>query len=228
MADLLDKDTFIRCLPKKCKPTVSVAVVAEINKAITSNPEIRDLYRDNLLGFTDVMREGKYKMQSYIDAVRYVSYKLMGNNNTIAYTKTFPDRYQRLVNQGALPKDISAYACTYNKNKLVNLVFAQTLVPTHVLNADLHQEAINCQADMMRHAVSEKVRVEAANSLLIHLKPPTDGMKLDIIGETSDDLDQLKKLTRELALIQKKSLEDRIVDARTVAESSIIKEINPL
>jgi hypothetical protein len=228
MTDLLDKETFIRCLPKKCKPTVSVAVVAEINKGITSHPEIRDNYRENLLGFTDVMREGKYKMQSYIEAVRYVSYKLMGNNNTIAYTKTFPDRYLRLMNQGAEPKDISAYACTYNKNKLVNLIFAQTLVPTHVLNADIHQEAINVQASLMRTAVSEKVRTDAANSLLTHLKPPESGMKLDVVAETSDDLDALKKITRELALIQKATLEAGQTNARQVAESRIVKEINPL
>jgi hypothetical protein len=152
----------------------------------------------------------------------------MGNNNTIAYTKTFPDRYLRLMNQGAEPKDISAYACTYNKNKLVNLIFAQTLVPTHVLNADIHQEAINVQASLMRTAVSEKVRTDAANSLLTHLKPPESGMKLDVVAETSDDLDALKKITRELALIQKATLEAGQTNARQVAESRIVKEINPL
>ena len=221
-------DTFIRVLPKKCKVTVSKAIVVEVNKAITSDPELRDIYRDNLLGFTDVMKEGKYKMQGYIDAVRYVSFKLMGNNNTIAYTKTFPDRYQRLLGQGAEPKDISAYACTYNKNKLVNLIWAQTLIPTHVLNADVHQEAINTQAVLMRTAVSEKVRCDAANSLLTHLKPPEEGMKLDIAGAGDDSLNELKEVVRTLALTQRGLLESGLTSAQEVAESKIIKEINPL
>lgn len=226
MSDLLDMDTFVRCLPKRCKTTVSQAVVKEINKAITSEPEIRDIYRDNLIGFTDVMKEGRYKMPDYINAVRYVSFKLMGNNNTIAYAKTFPDRYARLVAQGAEAKDISAYACTYNKGKLVNLIFAQTLVPTHVLNADIHQEAINAQAAIMRNpAVSDKVRVEAANSLLIHLKPPETGMKLDLAGATDDSLEELRGITRQLALTQQAMMQQGQSNAREVAESKIVKEV---
>ena len=224
-SDLLDMDTFIKVLPKKCKVTVSKAIVAEVNKAITSDPELRDIYRENLLGYTDVMKEGKYKIQGYTDAVRYVSYKLMGNNNTIAYAKTFPDRYARLVNQGAAPKDISAYACTYNKNKLVNLIWAQTLIPTHVLNADVHQEAINAQAHLMRTASSEKVRCDAANSLLVHLKPPEEGMKLGVTAETSDDLNELKEITRQLALTQMGMMQNGKLSAQEVAESRIVKEV---
>ena len=224
--DLLDMDTFIRVLPKKCKTTVSKAIVAEVNKAITSDPELRDHYRENLLGYTDVMKEGRYKMRGYIDAVRYVSYKLMGNNNTIAYAKTFPERYARLAAQGAEPKDISAYACTYNKNKLVNLIWAQTLIPTHVLNADIHQEAINNQAAIMRNpAVSDKVRVEAANSLLVHLKPPETGMKLDVAAASSDDLNELKEITRALAAGQLALMNSGQANAKEIAESRIVKEV---
>ena len=153
----------------------------------------------------------------------------MGNNNTIAYTKTFPDRYDRLIKQNALPKEISAYASTYNKTKLVNLIFAQTLVPTHVLNADLHQEAINVQASLMRDAQSEKVRMEAANSLLTHLKPPeTAHIKLDITKGEDDSLSELKDITRQLALQQKQLLSSGVMNAKTIAESKIIKEVNPL
>jgi hypothetical protein len=224
--DLLDMDTFIRVLPKKCKTTVSKAVVDEINRAITSDSELRDIYRENLLGYSDVMKEGRYKIKDYLAAVRYVSYKLMGNNNTIAYTKTFPERYQRLVSQKAAPKDISAYACTYNKNKLVNLVFAQTLTPTHVLNADIHQEAINCQAALMRDpGVSDKVRSDAATSLLVHLKPPEGKMELDVAAASSDDLNELREITRLLAATQLKYMQDGTLNAKQVAESRIVKEV---
>jgi len=227
-SDLLDMDTFVRVLPKKCKTTVSKQLLDEVNRAITSDPELRDIYRENLLGYTDVMKEGKYKIQGYTDAVRYVSYKLMGNNNTIAYAKTFPDRYKRLVDAGAEPKDISAYACTYNKNKLVNLIWAQTIIPTHVLNADVHQEAINAQATLMRTAVSEKVRCDAANSLLTHLKPPEEGLKLDLRAGDNDQLTELKEITRQLALTQRNMLESGLSSAQEIAESKIVKEINPL
>ena len=227
--DLLSKDSMIRALPKRCKTLIHDTAVTEINRLITTDPELQEQYRDNLLGYVEVLRQGKYKINSYIDAVRYVSYKLMGNNNTVAYSKTFPDRYDRLLAGGAEPKDISAYACSYNKNKLVNLIFAQTLIPTHIMNADLHQEAINRQASLMRDAKSEKVRCEAADSLLKHLKPPEGAViELNVKASEDDSLTELKEITRTLAMTQKRMLESGTLNAQEVAESRIVKEVNPM
>jgi len=229
MPELLSRDALIAVLPKKCRNTLSPEAVDAINDAIVNIPELENGYRDNLLGYTDVIKDGKYKVQCYIDAVRYITYKLMGNNNTVAYTKCFPDRYDRLIKQNASPKEISAYASTYNKGKLVNLIYAQTLIPTYVYNADLHQEAINIQAELMRSARSEKVRGDAANSLLMHLKPPVNTqINLDLGVSQDNSLEELKEITRQLALQQKSMLDGKQIDAKTIAESKIIKEINPL
>ena len=59
--------------------------------------------------------------QDYVNAVKYVSHKLMGCTNLDAYVKTFPVKYQGFLNQGVLSKDIASYITAYNKSKLVNL-----------------------------------------------------------------------------------------------------------
>jgi len=124
-------EQFQRVLPKQVKAKLTPDMINNINGVI-SDPGIRDNYRDNLLSYTNVMQDGKYKIQSYIDAVRYVSHKLMGSSNVEAYTKTFPARYQRVIDENkhlepeAVGKILSSYVAAYNKTKLVVKVFEQT------------------------------------------------------------------------------------------------------
>ena len=84
-------------MPKKFRHNVTEDMVKFINA--TEGDEFRDIYKENLLGFSDVMQLGRYGMTEYLNAVKFVSYKLLGDSNTIAYAKVFPDRYQRLVDK---------------------------------------------------------------------------------------------------------------------------------
>ena len=154
---MLTLDQFQLALPDKVKKSINQELIDQINNTL-SDPEMYESYRDNLISYTKVMADGKFKVTQYIDAVRYVSFKLMGCTNIEAYTKTFPDKYQRFIQQGVQAKDIASYVTAYNKSKLVNLIFEQTLIPSHVLNQDLYQRALNVQADLMINAKSEKVR----------------------------------------------------------------------
>jgi hypothetical protein len=224
MSDLITKEQLARAMPSHVKTRITDELTNGINKLLVST-ELRENFRDNILGFTSVMADGKYKIYDYINAVKYVSYKLLGNSNIEAYVKTFPERYERYVSEGSDEKTISAYVSAYNKNKLVNLIYEQTLVPTHVLNADIYQKAINTQAYLMMHAKSEKVRSDAANSLLSHLKrPETQKIELDIGVKEDKSIDELRRATMELAIQQRKMIESGMYDAREIAHSKIINE----
>jgi len=222
-------EQFHRVLPKQVKAKLTPEMIKNINGVI-SDPGIRDNYRDNLLSYTNVMQDGKYKIQSYIDAVRYVSHKLMGSSNVEAYTKTFPVRYQRVVNENkhlepeAIGKILSSYVAAYNKTKLVVKVFEQTLVPSHILNADMYQKALNRQAYLMTHANSEKVQSDAANSLLTHLKmPEVNKIELDIGVKQDKSIDMLREATLALAKQQQAAINRGDMTAHDVAHSSIIQ-----
>ena len=218
----LTLEQFRIALPDKMKKSVNQELVDQINNTL-ADPEMYEAYRDNLLSYTRVMADGRFKVSNYIDAVRYVSHKLMGASNIEAYTKTFPDKYARFVAQGVVAKDIASYVTAYNKSKLVNLIFEQTLIPSHVLNQDLYQRALNVQADLMINAKSEKVRCDAANSLLTQLKAPEiKKIELDIGVKEDSVIGALRATTLELARQQRLMLESGAMNAREVAHSRLI------
>jgi hypothetical protein len=219
-------EQFHRVLPKQVKTSVNQQLIDQINTTLT-DPILRENYRDNLLSYTSVMQDGKFKIQSYLDAVRYVSFKLLGDSNIEAYTKTFPDRYQNFMVNGTSAKDIASYVTSYNKNKLVNLIFEQTLIPFHVLNADKYQKALNVQVELMVNANSEKVRSDAANSVLTHLKPPeTKKIELDISVKEDKSLSDLKSATMELVAAQRLALQAGSTTIEGVAHSKIISDVD--
>lgn len=221
---MLTLDQFQLALPDKVKKSINQELIDQINNTL-SDPEMFESYRDNLISYTKVMADGKFKVTQYIDAVRYVSFKLMGCTNIEAYTKTFPDKYQRFIQQGVQAKDIASYVTAYNKSKLVNLIFEQTLIPSYVLNQDLYQKALNVQADLMMNAKSEKVRCDAANSLLTQLKmPETQKVELDIGVKEDGSIAALRATTMELARQQRLMMESGAMNAQEIAHGKLIIE----
>jgi hypothetical protein len=215
----LTVDQFKMALPDKVKKSINQELVDQINQTL-SDPEMYEAYRDNLLSYTKVMADGRFKVQEYVNAVKYVSHKLMGATNIEAYSKTFPDKIQRFAMQGVTPKDIASYVTAYNKSKLVNLIFEQTLIPSYVLNQDLYQKALNVQAELMVSARSEKVRSDAANSLLSHLKmPETQKVELDVKVKEDGSIGQA---TLELARAQRLAMQAGQMTAEEVAHSRVV------
>jgi len=218
----LTVDQFRSALPDKVKKSINQELIDQIN-ATLSDPDMYESYRDNLLSYTKVMADGRFKMTDYVNAVKYVSHKLMGCSNIEAYSKTFPDKIQRFTSQGVAAKDIASYVTAYNKSKLVNLIFEQTLIPSYVLNQDLYQKALNVQAELMVSAKSEKVRCDAANSLLTQLKmPETQKVELDLNVKEDSSIAALRATTLELARQQRLMLESGAMNAQEVAHSRLV------
>lgn len=220
---MLTKDELIEALPPSVQGGVSDTLINELNQVIT-DPDFREAFRDNMVSYNRVLSEGKFKLSSYLNAVMYVSYKLMGYNNMDAYSLTFPQKFRGWLSSGKTNQTISASVAMYNKSKLVNLVYAQAVIPTHVLNQDKFQEAINHQYFLMKNAASEKVQSDAANSLLIHLKPPEEkNINLNVGIEETDSIKELKNAIFDLAQTQNKVIEAKTHTAAQIAASRIIE-----
>lgn len=223
MGEALTVKQFKRVLPRNMVKSLSDKMVEDINNIIL-DPEVHEAYRDNLISYTGVLSDGRFKIQQYVDAVKYVSFKLNGESNVVSFAKTFPDRYQSYIDRGTNDAAIASYVTSYNKNKLVNLILEQTLVPSHVLNADLYQKALNVQADLMMHARSEKVKTDAANSILNQLKrPEATKIELDISVGESQAIRDLNETTLNLVAQQKKMMQAGVMSLLEVAESNIIE-----
>lgn len=218
---MLTKELVERAVPANLKSSITQQLVDRINTAV-SDPIAAKEIQDNFISYTSVLKDGKFKTEDYLHAVMYVSFKLFGLSNLDAYAKTFPQRYADLVARGVASKDIAAYVSAYNKGKLVNLIMEQSLVPTWVLNAHMFQEALNTQADLMRNAQSEKVRTEAANSLLTHLKrPEAVKAQIDVNLKDSSGMTELKEAMRQMAQQQQQMIQDG-ASAKQIADMRIV------
>ena len=219
---LMTAEELRNALPVKVKKSVNQDLIDQIN-SVMSEPELYEAYRNNLVSYTSVMQDGKFSIDQYVAAVKYVSHKLMGCSNIDAYSRTFPQKIAGFNAQGVSAKDVASYVTAYNKGKLVNLIFAQSMIPTHVLNQDLFQRALNVQADLMLNSKSDKVKCDAANSLLNHLKPPeVKKIELDVGMKEDSVLASLRKTTMELVAAQRLAIQSGVHSAEQVGHSKVI------
>lgn len=218
----ITKELVARALPGNLKSAATDQLADMINQ-ISADPLIAEQIRDNFLSYTSVLKDGKFKVEDYLNAVAYCSYKLMGDSNQDAYFKTFPQRYANLVAAGRTPKEISSYVAAYAKGQLVNKIMEQTLVPSWVLNQHMYQAALNTQFKIMTDEdVSPKVRSDAADSLLTHLaKPKEAGPLINIdMGETSG-MNEIKDALARMAQ-QQQALINAGASTKEIAAQDIV------
>ena len=219
---MLDIKVVKDLLPKGTRSMVTQELIDKIED-INADPLMAEGFKDNFLSYIGVMKKGKYKIEDYLSAVRFVSHKLLGDTDIDAYTKVFPERYSRLEREGVTREQMGAYVTAYRKNKLVIQVMEQTLVPSHVLNAPLYQEALNVQVNLMMNARSEMVRSRAAESVMEHTRQPeTSKIELEIGYKDNDAIADLRAATNQLALMQLEKIQSGMSTTKEVAHSRIV------
>ena len=221
----------------KDKTTITDKLVETINMIILDEPEVGHLVRENFLTYTKVLQNGKYSMETYLNAIKFVSYKLMNMTNAEAYMHTYPDRYDKLekryvgvegLTQEEFEKKVSSYVYAVAKSQLVVTILSQVQIPTKLLNMGLLQEAINVEASLMRSARSEIVREKAANTPIQYLGQEEENkIQIDAGYKKDDIIEQyevaMKKMVEEqLVQIHKGADVKQIANAVTV-EAEVIE-----
>lgn len=225
--EVMTQEQFKLALPAQFRGNVSQDVMDGVN-ALLSDPDLAEAYRERLVGHTSVLREGKFKLESYLGAVKYVTQKMMGKSNLDAFIATFPDKYHDYVARGVSQKDISSYISAWNKSKIVTLIMEQALIPVWVGNADMYQQALNAQFDIGMNGSSEKVRVEALNSVLTQLKQPEKTkITLDISEEAGDTMAAVRKQMQDLADQSREFIQQGFGTAKEVAAQRLPFEVKP-
>lgn len=226
MTEVMSPEQFKMALPAQFRGNVTQEVMDGVN-ALLADPNLAEAYRERMIGHTSVLREGKFKLESYLGAVKYVTQKMMNKSNLDAYIATFPDKYQDFVARGVSQKDISSYVSAFNKSKLVNLIMEQALIPAWVGNQDMYQQALNAQFDLGMNASSEKVRVEALNSVLTQLKQPEKTkITLDISEDLGDTMGAVRKQMQDLADQQRQFISQGFGSAKEVAAQRLPIEVS--
>ena len=226
---MLTKSELEDSLPPHLKSSATQGLTDRINNAL-SDPIAAEQFRTNLVSYTSVLQHGRFKLDSYIHAVMYVSFKLMGKSDKEAYQLTFPSRWRKLAANGTDAKDIASYVSSYNKGQLVQKILEQTLTPAWVLNQHVFQETVNNLFQIVQGGKSEMARVQAGNALLNHLKAPEKKeVNINLGIQKSDGLAQLEGQLRELANQQVLAIEsgmgaDRIAGMPLIeGQATVIK-----
>ena len=216
-----------KALPTRLHTALGQELLDKVNTLNSEVPDAAENIRDNFITYVSVLSEGKYKLEDYLNAIKYVSFKLMGKTNRDAYRFTFPDRFWAMKEKEIPDKDMDSIISAYNRNKLVNAIYEKTIIPSWILNQDAYQEAINTQVKLMRTANSERVKAMAADSILNHLKRPENlGQAQLNINVNTSVLDDLQKNMLELVKTQRDLIKAG-VSTKEVAEQRIYVDVKP-
>ena len=221
---MLTLDQVRNALPPGNRNNVSQDMVNQLN-ALSKDPEEARYIRENFVSFSQVLMEGRFRLGDYVQAVMFVSYKVMNKTNIEAYRLTFPDRHAAMVKAGKAQKDIASIISAYNKGILVTKIMERAIIPTWILNQDMFQSALQTQYELMNDVmVSDKVRCEAANSLLTHLKKPEihkSELKIEIA--MNNGMAALEENLRKMSQAQLNMIEtDPNVSANDIAAMRLV------
>lgn len=209
-------------VPKQHKSKITQQFVDTINTMV-KDPQMAEMYQKNIVTYASVLQEGRFKLVDYFNAVLFVSYKMMGLSSMAAYQKVFPDKCKDMVARNVSQKDMQAYASTYNSNKLVTLIYEQTLIPDHIMYASVRHKAIAAQANLL-NSTNEYIVQKAADSLMNHLKAPVDAkISIDVGAKDTGVLSELANALSNLSKQQGEAIASGIVNTKEIAHSSIIE-----
>lgn len=228
--ELLSVEGLQKIYPRKVNRETLEECVKMMNESIVGMDSVmREHYRDNLVGVIDVIKEGeRIKFADYVKAVKFCSYKMAGYTDTRAYSLTFPERIERMAREGISNANLYVYANSYAKNKVVVEIMAKLMVPTHIMYQDYFHMAVKTQVEIMTDdKVSPKVRSDAANSLMTHLKQPEiKQAELKISTEDNGAIGHLADALASLSGKQRELLNSGAMRLKEVSEAVIIEVDN--
>ena len=209
-------------VPKQHRTKVSQSFVDTLNTMV-KDPQMAEVYQKNIITYSHVLQDGRFKLTDYFNAVLFVSYKMMGLSSMAAYQKVFPDKCRDMVNRNVSAKDMQAYASTFNKNKLVTLIYEQTLIPDHIMYASVRHRAIAAQANLL-NSTNEYVVQKAADSLMNHLKAPESAKISSEMGaKDTGVLADLSEALNRLSNQQSIAIQSGSLSAKQIAHAAIIE-----
>ena len=219
---MVHQNDLVEALPPQMRKGFNTATLETINKVI-GDPDVMERFKENFITYTTALQGHKYSLQQYIDAVMYVSYKKMGLKNIDAFKKTFPGKMQRYYRDNKSEAHINALVSSYNKTLIVTKIMEQSMIPVHILNQDAFQEAVNAQLKILRTSKNDVAVVKAADSLMNHLKPPTETkVQLDVAINETPAQQEFKAESARLAQVQRNLIANGGLTAKQIAEMPVI------
>ncbi len=222
-------------VPKHQRGMITERIVNVFNQLESEEGEdFAEHYKQNFIGLSHILKSSNYSITDYINAVKFISYKLLENSDIDSYQMTFPERYARLLSkwqeEGMTEEEIrerkiSPYVSAYKRNDIVKNLMEQALMPSRILNAPYFQQALNVQLDLMYNARSEMVKLGAAESVLKYTAPnESTKIELEVGVKGQDEVQALRDEMMRLASQQQLAIQSGINTSLEIAESKLLYE----
>lgn len=215
-------------VPRNFRGNITESFLDDLERSM-NDPEMGKIMKENFLTYTNVLNESAKNVTiwDYVNAVKFISYKIMGYSIEESWKKTFPNRAEELVKEGKLSW-INKYANGFNKTKIVNKIYEQTLIPSYVLNAPMYQRALNVLNDMiMNDEVRGMAKVKACETILNYTKPPeVNKAEVNVTIKQSDAITELREAAEAFAASMQNAVSSgqktvgEIIDAEVVKVTS--------
>lgn len=212
---------------------MTAETIEEINK-LAQDPDYGEDFLECYMNHLNLMSGNVARSHdSYVRALKFFTLVESGHKLVDAYIKTFPERYQA-KGENCDPDSEQAHkdmmrseASRYNRTKIVNEIRKAATVPVQLIHRHVLHEAILEQAELMRNAKSEFVRQAAAACLIKELKPSEEHVvSVHVEDGTKSVIEDLRRVTEELAKVQREKVVNGSLNLKDVAEAIIItKEV---
>lgn len=222
----MDVEVLRNMLPKRFRGYMTDDLYSKVEEFYKGDSKD---YWDNFMSYLGVLKESGCTLSAYSDAVRYCSYRLLGESKVESYKRAFPDRVEKFIrlyggDEELLGKKIRQNADAYNRNKIVCEVIGQSLVPNWIVNAGYNQEALNKLVEIIRDDSIKNgmVKVKACEAILEATKrPEVIEQRIRIEGSSglNEEMEELREITERLS----KGLREEIERGKGLKEVSEIE-----
>lgn len=215
-------EELIAITPKNRHKYINQEMVDKINLAEKNGDFEGELEKD-IISFSNVLKDGRYKLTDYFKAVEFCAHYLNGSSQVDAYLKTFPEIAKRRILEGKTSYATGAPPM-YFKGDLVQKILAQAQIPVRLFHHHKQHEAINTLFDLMTSPkATDRIKMESADKLLAHLKEPeAQKIELDIGVKEDESVQDLQMAMKELARQQRELIEGGHLTAKQIANQQIV------
>jgi hypothetical protein len=227
---------------KQWRSYIDDEFIDRLNNLGGESKVLSKIYKDNFFSWLKAVSGDdwdcrKYGIEDYVNAVKFVSLRLLGNTVLDSYKEVFPDRvmlvekeYEEDGDSSKLKERLNWLASAYSKGKLVVKILQLTLVPSYIINAPLYDEALQKLADMIRNdEVRGMAKVKACEAILEATKQPEvieQNVNVNVGGGMirNEAMDELREVTEKLAATLKMEMEKGKHKLQEVADIELVKK----
>lgn len=170
---MITVETLEQALPVHLDTAASRKLVDRIRGA-SRDTRIVARIEQTFLENVGLLEDGQYDLEDCVDAVIFVSFRAAGVAPLDSFNQTFPGRYMELSRSGVRGDGFMDHIAAYYRGPLVQALLQKVMAPGNVADPDPRQEAVRTLAQLMQTSESEQIQLEAAKSLLDHLKAPAN------------------------------------------------------